>query len=357
MIKKFLVLSMCTVFLFGCKDKVKPGESEVKRQVVRGLTTQEVQITKVEDFYETTGTIKSRQISTVSGRIMGSVRSINVKEGEIVKRGQLLMTIDDNDLSERVKAAQKAVEAAAHNRSLMEITYRRYKGMYDERALSGQELDQIETQKKVAELEYERAKAMLAEAQTYQGFSRITAPISGVVSSKKIDTGSMAVPGAPFFIIEGTDSYHVEVAVDEGLSGKIKAGMLANIYVDSLNREYKGRVSEVVQSVDPQSRSFIVKIPISGTGIRSGSFARVKIPIGMRDTFLAPTASVVQKGQLMGLYTVDNKGVITYRLIKQGKRYADAVEVLSGLNAGDRIVIGGIDKVVDGGVIAGAKEQ
>jgi RND family efflux transporter MFP subunit len=366
--KKRLAAAMAIIGLLGlvagCGEKVKPGTAEVKRQRVSGVTIEPIMPSQVDECYETSGTVAARTISTVASRMMGTVTSIRVKEGDRVSAGQLLLTIDDSDVAQKVKAAregcnevEKGLEAARENRNLMAVTYQRYRKLYDDRALSGQELDQIETQKKVADIDFEkahaavaRARAGLKEAEVYQGFTRIVSPVSGVVTEKKTDLGSMAVPGAPLFTIEDDSAYRIDVSGDESLAGRIRTGMDASVFIEALNREVKGKITEVVPSVDPASRSFLVKIAIKGKGLRNGFYGKVSIPIGKRETLLVPKNAVLEKGQLIGVYTVDKNSVITYRLVKTGKTYGDKVEILSGLNPGENVVVAGVDRAVDGGL-------
>jgi multidrug efflux system membrane fusion protein len=154
----------------------------------------------------------------------------------------------------------------------------------------------------------------------------------------------------PLFTIEDTSSYRVDVSGDESFTGRIRKGMEASVFIEALGREVKGRISEVVPSVDPASRSFLIKIAIKGEALRNGLYGKVSIPIGKRETLLVPKDAVIEKGQLIGLYTVEKDSVITYRLVKTGRTYGDKVEILSGLNSGERVVVGGLDRVVDGGI-------
>jgi RND family efflux transporter MFP subunit len=351
--KRLLSITVIAALLLsaGCKDKVKPGTAEVKRQAVTGVILAEVHPAQVDEYYETSGTVKAKTISVIASRVMGTVTSIKVKEGDRIHAGQVLMTIDDRDVAQRVKAAEKAVEAAKQNKSLMDITYQRYKNLHDEKAISQQEIDQIETQKKVSDMEYERAKAMLAEAQVHYGFTRITAPTSGIVTEKKIEPGSMAVPGVPILTVEDNSSYRIEANVDERLSGKLKIGTPVNVVIDSIGQEVKGRISEIVPSVDPMSRTFLVKIDLKSPSLKTGLYGKVLIPEGKKESILVPKKSIVEKGQLVGVYTVDSKGVVTYRLIKTGKKYGEQVEILSGLSGGEKIIVDGVEKAVDGGVV------
>jgi len=342
---------LTTGLLTGCKDKVKPGVREVKREQVTGVTLEVMNPAEVAEYYETSGTVRAKTTSVISSRMMGTVTALKVKEGDRVSAGQLLLTIDDSDVVQKVKAAEKAVEGAKQQQALSGITYERYKKLYDEKALAGQELDQIETQKKVADIEYERARAMLAEARVFHGFTRITSPSSGIITEKKIEPGSMAVPGMPLLAVEDNSAYRIEVNVDEKMTGRVKAGMEVSVFIESLNRELSGKVTEVVPSIDPMSRSFLVKTSLRGEDLKNGYYARVAIPVGKKEALLVPKKAVVEKGQLTGVYAVDGNSVITYRLVRAGKPYGDKVEILSGLNPGDTVVVDGVEKAVDGGVV------
>jgi RND family efflux transporter MFP subunit len=337
--------------LAGCKGKIEPGTAQVKRQAVTGVEVSEALPSQIDEYYETSGTVRPKTSSVIASRVMGTVTSLRVREGERVRAGQLLMTLDDRDVAQKVKAAEKAAEAADQNRSLMDVTYGRYQKLFEGKAVSKQEMDQIETQKKVAESESERAKAGLEEARVNYGFTRITSPGSGIVTEKKIDAGSMAVPGAPLLTIEDASSFRIDVNVDEGMTGKIKTGMPVDIVIDSLSQSIRGKVSEIVPSIDPMSRTFLVKIEARGSGLRSGLYARVMIPSGKREALLLPKKAVVEKGQLAGLYVVGADGIVTYRLVRLGKEHDDNVEILSGIDPKDRVITGGIEKVVDGGIL------
>jgi multidrug efflux pump subunit AcrA (membrane-fusion protein) len=116
-----------------------------------------------------------------------------------------------------------------------------------------------------------------------------------------------------------------------------------------------GQISEVVPSVDPSTRTFVVKITVSGAGLKTGLYARVRIPTGKREALTVPASSIVEKGQLTGVYAVDTKDIVSYRLLRIGKNFGDSVEVLSGLVPGDRIIVAGLERAVDGGIMTGTQ--
>ncbi len=333
MVKRLIpVLGVILLLAVSCKGKVQPGTVEVKRQTVSGVTLAAVPLRKVESFYETSGTVKAKAVSIIAARTMGAVVSVKVREGDRVKAGQELLVLDDRDMAQKVAAAEagykealKALDEARQRRSLADITYRRYKNLFDEKVISGQEMDQVETQKKVAGLGYERAeemvnrsRAQLDEARINRGFTRITAPHGGTITEKKIEPGSMAVPGAPLLVLEDTSLFKVDAYVNERLLRKVRTGMPVGIVLAGDGRRIAGTIGEIVPAVDPATRSFLVKVYLEEPSLRSGLYVRIAIPEGARKVLLVPAKALVEKGQLTGVYVVDDEGVMTYRIIRTG---------------------------------------
>jgi RND family efflux transporter MFP subunit len=339
------------VLLIACKDK--KHEETVQRPAVDYVQIITIKPSTVDEIYETTGTVRSDRVSIVASRAMGVVTSLLVQEGDTVRAGQLLLTIDDRDVVQRLQAANMALESTKQNKVLLESTWLRYKNLYDEKALSRQEMDQIETQKNVAQAEYERTKAMADEARTYQSFTRVTAPVSGRVSQKRIDAGSMANPSMPLLSIEQDGSFYVEAAADERLRNKIKTGMAADILWDNSTGQERGSIRQVLPAIDSLSRTFIIKVGLKERQSRSGLFVRVRIPVGKKEVMMVPEKAIVQKGQLTGVYVVDDHGVVTYRLIRTGMTYTAGTEIISGLAAGDKVITEGVERAKDGGIITG----
>lgn len=356
---------MTSLLSAGCSNKVKPGSSDVKRPIISGVTMADVKPNIVDEYNETAGTIKAKNVSVIASKVMGTITGILVKEGDRVSSGQILLTLDDRDVMARVTAAQagyreavKALEMTQQNQSLASTTYERYRQLYKDNAISQQQMDQVATQGKVAELDFERAQesvnraqASLVEAQAYYDFTQVIAPTAGVITAKKIDIGSMAVPGVPLLVLEDDSSYTLEADVDESIAGKIVIGTITEIRVDSLGKSIQGIITEVAPTIDPAARKLHIKIDVKGDGLKSGLYAQVKIPTNKKETIVVNKTAIVEKGQLTGVYVVDAGGLIVYRIVRMGKQYDKQVELLSGINVGEKIIVDGLEKVVDGGMV------
>lgn len=341
----FLILILL-LLLAACQEgSSKPASAP---PLLTGIPVSPVEMTSVQEYYETSGTVMAGTVSDIASRVMGTITALYVKEGDRVREGQLLLTIDDRDMLQRLKVAYKGLEAAREQRDLMAITAGRYEKLYAEKALTRQEMDEIATRQKVAQLEYDRARAMAEEARIMFSYARITAPIDGVITAKRVDVGATAVPGMPLLILENQNTFQVEIHVDEGLAGKLAPGMPVTIIIDALGLTKEGKIKKIVPAVDPLSRSFLVKVDLDASDLRTGLFARVRIPTDKKDRLVVPAASIVRRGQLTGVYAVDTQDFVAYRLIRAGKIYEQGVEVLSGLKPGERVVTAEVNRVTDG---------
>jgi RND family efflux transporter MFP subunit len=351
--------------LIGCQDKATQHPSQVQRPIVTGVTLTKIVPVLVDSFYQTSGTVKARSTSIVASRSLGAVTSLKIKEGDRVKAGQLLLTIEDRDLTQKAAAAEagvqealRALESADQNRSLATVTFTRYKNLYLEKVITHQEMDQIETRKNVAQSEYERtgqmvqrSRAALEESKINLGFAQVKAPVAGLVTEKKIDQGSLAVPGLPLMIIEDASGFQVDAHINERLMGKFKAGTKALVVLETTGERITGIIGEIVPAIDPATRTYLIKIRVTGASLKSGLYCQVFLPDGKKERLLVPQKAVVGRGQLEGVFVVDDHGLMTYRLVRTGKVSEGQSEILSGLKGGEQVVVQGMEKAIDGGMV------
>lgn len=361
----FILMLILPILSTGC---TKHSDS-IEHPLISGVQVETVTKKPVESFYTTSATVKAKTNSVVASMLTGKVTSIAVQEGDYVKKGQLLLTIDARDLSQKasgasagIRAAQMAASSAAQNAQMANRTYQRYKNLYDEKVITKQEFDQYTTQKNVAALEYARAqagvqqaRAGLGEVQVFQSYSRVTAPVSGIVTQRTIDLGSTAIQGQPMLTIEAQDNgglkSEIVANIDESHLGKVKEGEDVSLEVNG--KTYKRKITKIVKYIDPTTRTFKAKVDISGLNnqIAGGQFTKINIPVAKKDAITVPKSAVVQKGELTGVYAVDADNIVSYRIIRTGKEYGDRIEILSGLSDGDKIITVGTEKAIDGGKI------
>jgi RND family efflux transporter MFP subunit len=181
--------------------------------------------------------------------------------------------------------------------------------------------------------------------------------MNGVVTSKQAEVGLLAAPGVPLLTLEDPSRYRLEASVEESMLKRVRLGTPVQISIDALGpQELSGKVTEVIPTSDPASRSFTVKIDLAEEkgrygnppALRSGLYGRARFSVGQKEMIQIPQKTLLQQGQLVGVFVVDSSNVARLRLIKTGKRYGDQVEVLSGLNDGERLLVEGMEKVREG---------
>jgi RND family efflux transporter MFP subunit len=185
-----------------------------------------------------------------------------------------------------------------------------------------------------------QAKAALEQARTSLEYTRIRAPFDGVITEKKMDVGAFASPGMPLFTIEDPHRYRLEVAVNEGDLRYVRIGKDISVALDALeDAQIKGKVVEIVPAADSTSRSFLVKVELpADSRLRSGLFGRAQFIRGERLSVVIPQTAVVERGQLQGVYVLDHDQVASLRYVTVGKSSGNQVEVLSGVQDGERLV-------------------
>jgi len=224
---------------------------------------------------------------------------------------------------------------------------KRYQNLYDRKSVSPQEFDEVKARYQAAlahrdmtRADQAQAKAALAQAHTSLSYTRILAPFDGVVTEKKADPGTLASPGLPIFTVEGLGHYRLEATVNEDDLRYVRRGEPVPVVVDALgNTELKGKVAEIVPAADPGSRSFLVKVELpADTRLRSGLFGRAQFSRGKRSSLLIPQTAAVERGQLQGVYVLDQNQIASLRYVTLGKAVGPVVEVLAGLQEGERLV-------------------
>jgi len=262
----------------------------------------------------------------LSSKVMGRVSYLGVQDGDQVSSGKLLIRIDSGEI-----AAQAAQAQAAYNNA--KLQYDRIKNLYDAKASTQMEMDQ-------ATLGLATAQAGLTAAKAMESYTVITAPISGQVVEKRINLGEMALPGQPLLKLEDSRNLRLEVTVREQDILHIQPGKDVKVLIDAMpGREFAAKVSQVVSASDVRTHSFIVKVDMPAVkGLITGMYGKALFRIGRREAIVVPRSAVVEMSGISGVYVVNAEGTAVFQMVQLGETQGNAVEVVSGLKKGDRII-------------------
>jgi RND family efflux transporter MFP subunit len=334
------VLLVCLVFAAaGCGGGDEPASYQPK-DVRADLVT--AARTSVPRIVMATGTVEAQNSVEVSTRLMGHVREVLVREGEIVAAGQCLVRIDDTDMVARQRQAEAAIAEADAVLKNAESYLSRFERLYAEKSASKSQLDDARTGRDRAAAGLARAQAGLSEVEVQLEYLNIQAPTSGMVTRRLVDPGDMASPGQPLVMLEQTGVMKVRAGLGERDVDLVDVGSEVRVKVTSLDQAvFTVPVARIMPAANPMSRTYDLEayIPNAGGRLKSGMFARVEVPIGSRDAVLVPAAALHQRGQLTGVWLVDDQSTVHLRWIRTGRAIGDEMEVVSGLQGGETLVL------------------
>ena len=348
----------------GCSKKHGEGKAENSPAVVvKGVSLETVRNSAMPELLDVVGNVRARTSAVVSTRIPGSISVLKVREGDRVKKGQLLVQLDAQEnqataavASAAIDEAQRGLDEALSRKKLADTTFDRYNNLLKEQAISLQEFDVKQSEKDVAAQGVARAESRLRQARegskasaAMSGYTRIVAPISGIVAAKQADLGATVFPGQPLLTIDDDGSYQLELALPENVAAKVKPGTPLQVTLDAVGSSFQATIAEIVPTADPASRTFVAKIALSQKGLKSGMFGRGSIRLGTTANGIAlPKKAVLERGALTLVWTVDKENIARMRIVKAGRQNGERLEILSGLSDGDRVVVTGVEKVIEG---------
>lgn len=348
-INVFTLLSMVAVFA-SCG-----GNSSTKENIETGVSVnvKEIRLVEVPKIFHYTGTVSSVNQSTLSTRLMGQISKVLVHEGDEVTKGQLLVTIRSNDIVAKEKQVEaniievKAAYEHAHD------NYNRIKTLYAKKSATKKELDDITVHYEMLKAKLNAAQKGKEEVEEMLSYANIRAPYAGVVTQRFVDTGDMANPGMPLLAIEAAGLFEVNARIPESEIHNVEKEDTVEVRIDAC----KEPVSGIISSVSPSSRfsgsqfeARILLLPNDAqkASIRSGVFANINHFKGSEEKILVPEKSIINRGQLQGIWTVGTSGQALLRWVRLGKTYGNNIEILSGINEGTQIITTAKGRLHDG---------
>jgi RND family efflux transporter MFP subunit len=272
------------------------------------------------------GTVTSEEKIHLSARIPAYVKKLFVSAGDPVTKGQVLVTLDDREIQEQLRAAQSRFRQA-------EIEHIRTKGLFQKAAATEQALVAAESMYISSRANVEGVKVMLT-------YTKITSPITGLVTDRRIEAGDLANPGEVLLAVYDPLRMRLVAPVPVRLIKKLTVKKEVNVTLEHPDRIYSGMVTEIVSEVDPKSRTQLVKVHLNVEKgeVLPGIFGRLWVEEDERTATVVPASAVYRVGQLE-MVQVTEEGRVVPRLVKTGLNLGDRVEILSGLREGETILV------------------
>lgn len=334
------VIGLAVVWLSGgCGERVPAGEVRVSEGGEPGAVA-EVERRVGPGLEWASGAVESARRAAVASRILARIEEIRVSAGSEVAEGDLLIRLDARDLDARTGEVGEALRGARARLALARTEKQRMSKLVAEGVESLQRLDRTESDLRVAQAEVDRLEQSQRESRTGLSFAEIRSPVSGRVVDRLAEPGDTAVPGRPLLRIYDPTVLRVELPVRESLAVRLSVGATLKVRIPSLEEEFEGVIDEIVPFAEPGARTLLIKARLPDDGrLFAGMFARAAIPAGERASLVVPERAVERVGQLE-FVTVVGEGGPERRMVTTGPRLEQGlVEVLSGLDAGERVAL------------------
>ncbi|NNK11066.1 MAG: efflux RND transporter periplasmic adaptor subunit [Flavobacteriaceae bacterium] len=354
------ILSRITVgfslalLLISCGGKEKSVAEETTAIPVMVRSVSEV---TSDPFLMASGKIEAAKSANISTRMMGYVDKVYVQIGDHVRQGQLLLSVNNADVSAKLAQVNAGITEAKAAFTNAEKDFNRFTALFAENSASQKELDDMTARYNMAKARLEAAEQMKNEVNAQLSYANIVAPFKGVVTNKFINAGDMAKPGMPLMEVEAPGKYQVMAMVPESEIAGVKTETDVVVLLKSIDQEVKGKVAEVSTSSKNTGGQYMVKVVLEQTdaSILSGMYASVKFPIARKATTSAvmiPTSALVENGELTGVYTVSQSQTALLRWLRLGRTFGDQVEVLSGLSEEEQYILSAEGKLYNGARIS-----
>ena len=296
-------------------------------------------------FFETQGTLEAENEVDLVSRVAGPIVELSTEEGQYVEKGQLLARIDDRELTAQLEVAKIRLEES-------EQSFERVKSLFDRELLSRDAYDQSFAAYGSAKGDYERLKVQLE-------YTRITAPFSGLVIQRYVKFAQHLQNGAQLFRLSDFDPLLSPIQVPERELSRLKLGQRAELTVESFpDRRFQAEVLRISPVVDPASGTVKVTLKVQGEGrLRPGMFASVFLEMANRPDALVVPKAALALDSLGNTVFVAADGTAERRDLELGFRNDELLEVLSGVEEGETLVVVGQDGLSDGTPIEVLKVQ
>ncbi|GAB3227603.1 efflux RND transporter periplasmic adaptor subunit [Hymenobacter seoulensis] len=298
-----------------------------------------VKTTNLADEVAATGSILAEESVVIKSEISGKITSLNIKEGQPVRKGQLLLSINADEIQSNLRKQE-------YNIKLFRDQERRQKTLLDKEYISAQEYEQANNQLLTAQADLATLRASLAKAY-------VRAPFDGVLGLTTATVGTYVSPGAEITTLSRVKPVKIDFTVPSRFANLVRTGDPITITDEASNKKYEAKVYALDPQIDPVSRTQTVRARYANTQneLRPGAFVKVNLQLGQTSEALqVPTETVIPEASGYSVYTVEN-GKMVPKKVKIGVRSDRLIQITDGLAVGDSVIRTGILQVKPGDAV------
>lgn len=318
--------------------------AQVQKQLTPVYITT-VQAGRVYDSVEALGTAHATESVDITANVTDLLREIRFTDGQTVKKGDVIAVLEQRELSAQLAAAKARMDQEKRELARLE-------GLVRDKAVSRQNYDQRMTSLEITQREVEEIEARIA-------YRTIVAPFDGTVGVRRISAGALVQPGDVITTLDDISSIKLDFNVPSAFLQTLAPGVPVEAEVDALSgRIFRGKIESVSTRVDPVTRSVLVRavLPNDDSRLRPGLLMRVRLIKREREGLIVPEESILQRQQSHFILVVTPDDTVEERMITVGARLPGRAEVTRGLEAGDRVIVRGMNRVRNGEKVSVAQE-
>lgn len=307
----------------------------------QGVPLATVSLQEVDLSYPAEAVVEALQQSIVAAQAQGRVVQVYVDAGDTVRKGDVLMRIDEREAAQAVAGADASLAQAQAELANAKATYERTRNLFAQKFVSQAALDQAQAAWRAAEAQVKAAAANRGAAATGRSFTTVTAPISGIVARRHTELGEMAQPGKPLLTVYDPKSLRVTASIPQYRLAEVRASARAKVEFPESGKWVDGVSMTVLPTADARTHVAEARVQLpEGLDVVPGMFARAHFVIGRAMKLVIPRDAVVRRGEVTGVYVADAKAGFRLRQVRLGESLADnGVEVLAGLSAGEKVAL------------------
>lgn len=335
-----MILSFALACLLtGCKDRASGTVNAAKQPCI--VETYTITAEKTQRMIELSGITEPVMQVTPAARVMARVLKADFYEGEQVKNGRTLVVLDTRDLQTRKMQAQTSLATARHALDIARTNLVRKKDLFSTADIPLAELEMAELAESQANNAVSVASAAVNELDINLSYAVAKAPFSGTIVRKMTETGNMVAPGQPLFIIQDNSRIRIIAPVGTDVAASLRAG--EKIAASIGNEKVEGIIEGIISSGDVRAPGLRLQILVNNPGYhyQTGVLAIVKVPLGMKEEkrLTVPKDALVKSGQLSGVYIAGDDKIAHLRWLTVSEDKDGSINVLTGLNEGERIIL------------------